>query len=249
MQCSAVGSDYRVSGEREQNPLRRSAIIYEVMDPPEAPHSHPSHTGHRWLDIVLGLSAMFVSVVSLVVAVEHGRTMERMADANTRMVDASSWPFVQFDSHNVDEKGKADIRLVLTNDGIGPARIETFELWWNGKPISSAGALIRACCLTTPVETEEAKTATMGFGIAAPRILRAGEHEDFFEMPVGPGNAELSSKLNAERLKITTRVCYCSVFDQCWVHVFGVGLFQQDPKKLIHPDRVNNCVAPAVPYQ
>ena len=30
---------------------------------------------------------MFVSVISLVVAVEHGRTMERMAEANERMVE------------------------------------------------------------------------------------------------------------------------------------------------------------------
>jgi hypothetical protein len=219
------------------------------MTPPETPHSHPSHTGHRWLDMVLGLSAMFVSVVSLVVAVEHGRTMERMADANTRMVDANSWPFVQFDSHNADAQGNADIRLVLTNDGIGPARIETFELWWDGKPMSSAGALIRACCLTTPVELEEAKTTITSIGIAAPRILRAGEREDFYTMPRVPGNTELWSKLNAERLKITTRVCYCSVFDQCWVHVFGIALFRNDPKKIIQPDRVGNCVAPAVPYQ
>jgi hypothetical protein len=219
------------------------------MVPPEAPHSHPSHTGHRWLDIVLGLSAMFVSVVSLVVAVEHGRTMERMADANTRMVDANSWPFVEFDSHNVDEQGNPDVRFVLTNDGIGPARIETFELWWDGKPMSSAGALIRACCLTTPAETQEAKTTTMSFGIAAPQILRAGAHEDFFAIASSPGNQELLSKLDAERLKITTRVCYCSVFDQCWVHVSGLALFRKDPKKINHPDHVDSCVDPAVPYQ
>jgi hypothetical protein len=106
------------------------------MVDPEVPHSHPSHTGHRWLDIVLGLSAMFVSVVSLVVAVEHGPTMERMADANTRLVDANSWPFVQFDSHNVDEQGNAEVRLVLTNDRIGPACVETFELRSDGKPMS-----------------------------------------------------------------------------------------------------------------
>jgi hypothetical protein len=217
-----------------------------MVDPPEASHSHPSHTGHRWLDIVLGLSAMFVSVVSLVVAVEHGRTMERMADANTRMVDANSWPFVEFDSHNVDEQGKADVRLVLTNDGIGPARIETFELWWNGKPMSSAEELIRSCCA---VELKEAKTVTMSFGIAAPRILRAGEHEDFFAILSGPGDTEFLSKLDAERLKITTRVCYCSVFDQCWVHVSGVALFRKDPKKIVHPDRVDSCVAPVVPYR
>jgi hypothetical protein len=193
---------------------------------------------------------MFVSVVSLVVAVEHGRTMERMADANARMVDASSWPFVEFDSHhNVDEHGAGEVRLVLTNDGIGPARIETFELWWDGKPMSSARDLIRACCMTTPVETKEANTTVMSFGIAAPQILRAGAHEDFFSMAIGPGNRELGSKLNAERLKITTRVCYCSVFDQCWVQLYGLALFQKDPKKIVHPDRVDKCVAPAVPYQ
>lgn len=60
------------------------------MDAAEQPHQHPAHTGHSWLDVVLALTAMFVSVVSLVVAIEHGRTMERMADANTRMVGHSS---------------------------------------------------------------------------------------------------------------------------------------------------------------
>jgi hypothetical protein len=142
-----------------------------------------------------------------------------------------------------------DVRLVPTNEGIGPARIETFELWWDGKPMSSAVALIQACCLTTPVETKEAKALTLFTGPAAPRILRAGEHVDFYSMPSGPENTELWSKLNAEVLKITTRVCYCSVFDQCWVHVSGVGLLEQDPKKIIRPDRVDSCVAPAVPYQ
>ena len=48
---------------------------------------------------------MFVSVISLVVAVEHGRTMERMAEANGRMVQASSWPFVEFSTHNEDQRG------------------------------------------------------------------------------------------------------------------------------------------------
>jgi hypothetical protein len=113
-----------------------------MIDAPEPPHQHHAHSGHRWLDISLGLSAMFVSVISLVVAVEHGRTMERMADANGRMVQASSWPFVEFSTHNVDERGSPNVRLVLTNEGIGPARIETFELWWKGQPMASSQALL-----------------------------------------------------------------------------------------------------------
>ena len=132
---------------------RAVAWSYSYNMTPEAPeHHHSGHTGHRWLDLVLGLSAMFVSVVSLIVAVAHGRTMERMADANTRMVEANSWPFVEFETHNADEHGNGDVRLVLINEGVGPARIETFELWWDGKPMSSLRTLLQACCLTTSAE-------------------------------------------------------------------------------------------------
>jgi len=101
------------------------------MEAPEHPHQHSAHTGHRWLDIVLALSAMFVSLVSLVLAIGHGRTMERMAEANARMVQANSWPFVAFETHNVDDHGNADVRLVLRNQGVGPARIQTLEMWYD----------------------------------------------------------------------------------------------------------------------
>jgi hypothetical protein len=203
------------------------------MEAPEAPHAHPGHSGHRWLDIVLAVSAMFVSVISLFVAVEHGRTMERMAEANTRMVEANSWPFVEFDSHNVDEHGNAKIRLVLTNQGIGPARIESFELWWNGQPVSSPRALLEACC--EPIK----EAGILSIGNTAPNILRAGDHEDFFAVLPGPGNVEFFKKLDAERAKITARICYCSVFDECWV---SSGLATR-------ADRVSSCPVPATPFR
>src|SRR5947209_7983490 len=140
------------------------------MDSPEAPHHHPGHTGHRWFDIALGLSAMFVSVVTLVVAIEHGCTMERMADANPRMVEANSWPFIEFSSHNLNEKGAAEVRLVLTNEGVGPARIETFELWWRGKSMSSPTQLLTACC--APDSGSEQGNPVISLGLASPRVLR-----------------------------------------------------------------------------
>jgi hypothetical protein len=227
-----------------------SAWSYSYKMTPEAPeHHHASHTGHRWLDLVLGVSAMFVSVVSLIVAVAHGRTMERMADANARMVEANSWPFIEFETHNADEHGDADVRLVLVNEGVGPARIETFELWWNGKPMSSRGKLMQACCSTTPAESEQLKTAVTSVGLASPRILRAGEHVDFFEMPRSTGNSDVWAKFNIERGKIAARVCYCSVFDECWVHSAGTGLPRQGQNKVTHPDRVDSCPTPAIPFQ
>jgi hypothetical protein len=208
------------------------------MDAPEQPHQHHGHTGHRWLDIILALSAMFVSVISLVVAVEHGRTMQRMADANARMVEANSWPFLQFETHNVDEHGNANVRLVLINNGIGPARIETFELWWNGQPMPSPGALLQACCTTTAAQLGQVHT-TISVENTAPSILRAGDHTDFLAVPASPQNKDIWSKFNEERDRIAVRVCYCSVFDECWR---GSGI-------TTHADRVDSCPAPQVPYQ
>jgi len=181
---------------------------------------------------------MFVSVISLIVAIEHGRTMGRMADANSRMVQANSWPFVTFNTHNVDERGNPDVRLVLTNQGIGPARIQTFELWWNGQAMSTPEALVKACCVTNPAEQAQLKTTVMSVGLAAPNILRAGDHSDFFAVQGNPHNNDLFSKFNVERDRVTVRVCYCSVFDECWR---GDGM-------TTHADPISSCPAPQVPY-
>jgi hypothetical protein len=217
------------------------------MDSPEAPHHHASHTGHRWFDIALGLSAMFVSVTTLVVAIEHGRTMERMADANRQMVEANSWPFVDFSTHNLSDSGADDVRLVLTNAGIGPARIETFELWWRGKSMSSPSQLLKACC--RPDSGLQQGNPAIGLGLASPRILRAGEHVDFLSLGLTATSREAFRKFDSERDYIRTRVCYCSVFNECWITEGGDELLQKDPSKLIHPVKVETCTAPATPYQ
>ena len=221
-------------------------ICAAMVDTPEAPHQHHrAHTGHSWLDISLGLSAMFVSMVSLAVAIAHGHTMDRMAQANERMVEAngrmvqaSSWPFVEFSTHNVDERGSPKVRLVLTNVGVGPARVETFELWWKGQPMASAEALLNACCVTPSAKPVQQTTAVISVGQTAPSILRAGAHVDFLGIAESrPG--ELWNKFNVERDHITVRVCYCSVFDECWT---GSGVTTK-------ADRVDSCPTPAVPFK
>jgi hypothetical protein len=194
------------------------------MDATETPHAHHgSHTGRRWLDTAVAVSAIVVSLVSLALGIEHGRSMEKLVQAN-------SWPFVEFDSHNIDEQGKPKFRLVLTNVGIGPARIQTFELWFDKKPMASAWDLLKACC--------GMPRAPIGLGNTAPNILRAGDHENFFTM-AWEQDAALATRFNEGRGKITTRTCYCSVFDECWI---SAGL-------AAHADKVERCPAPAVPFR
>src|SRR6185436_9542916 len=84
--------------------------------------------GHRWVDFAVPFSALAVSVISLVVAVHHGRTMQEMAQANARLVQANSWPLLQFTTGNANETGQPEITLKIENAGVGPAKVISLEV-------------------------------------------------------------------------------------------------------------------------
>ena len=201
---------------------------------PEHAH-HPHATGHRWLDILLAASAMLVSIVSLVVAVNHGRTMEKMAEANARLVAANSWPFLQYSTGNVGPNGQRMIELRVANDGVGPARVETFEVWWHDKPVATPQALLDACCSDG---TAAVSTHGVQEDLVAPTIMRAGAMAAFLSLEQNADNAATWNRLNAARLHLRLRACFCSVFDECWT----------GDLTSTHANRVDKCPTPAVPY-
>src|SRR4051794_2539487 len=79
------------------------------------PHLHK--TGHQWVDWIVAFSALFISVVSLGVAILHGRTMEKMAEANARLVAANSWPFLSYGAGTMTIDGVTRIRMQVFNSG------------------------------------------------------------------------------------------------------------------------------------
>jgi hypothetical protein len=66
-------------------------------------HSHGHRTGIPWLDLILAGSAIFISVVSLIVSIHHGRTMEQLVAANEKQVKASTLPILRYGTGNVSE--------------------------------------------------------------------------------------------------------------------------------------------------
>jgi hypothetical protein len=204
-----------------------------VIPEREAAHLH-HHTGHRWLDLTLALCAMFVSVVSLIVAVHHGAIMDRLVAAN-------SWPFLTYHTNNQDAQGKPRIALMVVNAGVGPARVETFEVWWQGQPVASADELLSRCCMLRPkggLEPSDVRALGLSLGIVAPAVLRAGDSQDILSIERTEANADLWQRLDTARLNLRMRACYCSVFDECWV----TDLMQTSVKE------VAACPAAKVPF-
>jgi hypothetical protein len=195
----------------------------------------------HWSDTVIAVAALFVSAVSLWVGI-------RTESANEQLVAASTWPFLQVQVSNADPNAKLDLQFQVVNTGVGPAKIESFELFWMDKPYRSGSALLADCCGYREVKatSPEARDHTpLLKGTVQGVVLRAGESEYFIRYKLGGDNLAVWSALDKARDRMRYRICYCSVLDQCWRSELRSELYL--PGQL-HPERVKACPVPAVAY-
>jgi len=202
---------------------------------PEQNQEEIRRTGHRWIDISVAGCALIVSVTSLFVAIRHGHSMERMAEANARLVEANSWPLLQRYQSDVGEQGARAFSLNVANFGVGPAKVESVEVFWQGSAVHGPHELAELCCLQGKSSGAEQSLETSG---VMGTVLRAGEVRHIIEFPEDPHNGPLSDQLHGALRKIVMRACYCSVFDECWI----------SDLRTLHPPRVKECPVPQVPF-
>jgi hypothetical protein len=195
----------------------------------------PHRTGAFWLDMVVALSAVCVSIASLWVALRADRTQERL-------LAASVWPVLLYETSNYVEsptpgEPKNVIRFTITNAGVGPARLRWFDFYYRGKSLRNGHVLVAQCCDRTK---KGALSRAMITNYMQGRILVAREAIHFVEAPRNSSNAAAYAILDRERGKVYVRACYCSVLDDCW-------LFDSRRNQ---PAAVRNCPQPDTPlYQ
>lgn len=179
-------------------------------------HSHGHRTGVPLVDLILAGSAIFISIVSLIVSIQHGRTMEKLVAANEKQVKASTLPILRYGTGNVTDNQRM-IHFQVTNGGTGPAIIEWFRLKWDGQPTTGAHDLLESCCGGgKPVKIENAWN-----DVASGTTLPARDMRNVFAVPATGVDAGLYKILNDEaRYKVEAEACYCSVLDECWVTDF-----------------------------
>jgi hypothetical protein len=202
----------------------------------ETPESHAHKTGHKWIDMAVAFSALFISVVSLGIAILHGRTMEKMADANARLVAANSWPFLSFGAGWVTTNGVTRLHMQVGNSGVGPAKIESAELVWKGVAYRTDPEFLKACC-----DFDPASGTPFDSTLLSNEVLRAGGNIRFLEF-TQPASPAVFSALQRAVLSrdLQLNICYCSIFDECW---------KSDLTTLsLNPEPVPACVQPKVPF-
>lgn len=178
----------------------------------------PADAAPRWFHIAVAVSMILSAGSALVGSLRNSATMDEMLKQNTRLVQASATPVIEFTSGNYDEKtGKPVLSFSMTNGGSGMARVVWFELLLDGvatKGFSDAADKINTSGPAVPMRDFMTSTP-------APRLLPAGKEMNILAWPLpdkGPARAHWGDVDKArQKGRITARACYCSVLDACWV--------------------------------
>ena len=159
------------------------------MDEPRAAGSHAD----RWLSIFAAIGAICAVAISLYQA-QLAREQQR----------ASAWPYIAQSNSYVP--GKPYTRQV-ENVGVGPARVRSFEVRVDGKPVRNWYAAVTAL-----TGREEPGLVYSSFGRGS--VLPPGARTVLLELRDEPVAGAFSS---AAQSRLETIVCYCSIYDECWL--------------------------------
>jgi hypothetical protein len=166
----------------------------------------------RWLELTIAVTALVTSVSSIVIAIQHGRTMEKLVQAN-------SIPYLESGISTATPDGAQVLSLDFLNRGVGPAHEESLQVTVDKRPVRSFRDMVMA--LLGPNEGPRAyevfhQTHTLVRNNVPKRFIGAGESQLVFKLPRTPENAHWWDLLVKQQSRWNVAFCYCSVFDECW---------------------------------
>lgn len=145
--------------------------------------------------MVVALSAAFIGLCALF-ATLYQASLERQTQ------HLSVWPRLEFQFHTGAE---SPFSLSIANKGIGPAIVHDLRVHFDGSPVSTWQSLVE--------DIGSELTSTISINTIEGSIVSAEEAIALFE--IQPGEAAVEFRENYQRIKV--EVCYCSVFEDCWL--------------------------------
>lgn len=187
-------------------------------DPTPAPPARPSRP-----DLV-SLFALAVSVFALAIGAWQTRLMQSQARA-------SVWPYLTIGytyTNGIDTDG---FIWTIDNNGVGPARVQSVKLSLDDKPMRNWNEVIAA--LGSKLHPN---TSTSSFAGA---VIPPNTNRETTVTAIRANDRELAALFKNAIARFRMDICYCSVYDDCWV-----AHWQQ-----WRVDAVDQCPADGVQFQ
>ncbi len=146
--------------------------------------------------------ALAISFLALAVGAYQTRLMQEQARA-------SVWPYVTIGKNEDAVPGREAFTWRADNNGVGPAKIQSVQVFLDDKPYRNWQDIFAQLA---PGQEFHGGTSSLN-GIVLPPSLN---RETTIEM-VKPDTPERAKVFQAAQQRIRIEVCYCSVYDECWI--------------------------------
>jgi hypothetical protein len=143
---------------------------------------------------IVSASATLIAIAALATAVYQAKLSREQAKA-------SVWPYLL--QGNSGNNGYASI---IQNLGVGPAKIETFEVMVDSQAVKNWAAAADA--MGVKLSWKGHRTTSIHPGIVIP----AGAVIDLLQLP--DSNDAKLFRSQVDRVRVS--LCYCSVYKDCW---------------------------------
>lgn len=162
---------------------------------------------NAWLrdnfQIVTAFSAMAVSVIALFVAWDQSHVMR--AQQHGAVI-----PALQIDGFVSGDGDLLFVGMNVFNNGVGPAFVENVEVYRDGEPQQSLDPLLESFGFDT---RDRSWTSMVGRVMAPGQTVQPAR----FQIPMDAVDSTVIAQVTTEFARWETRICYCSVFDRCWI--------------------------------
>lgn len=153
-------------------------------------------------EMLIAICAVITSVVALFVAWDQGRVMRAQQHG-------SVYPVLQVDGYVSKTEDRAAIGLRVSNTGVGPALIENVSIWRGTEKLASLIPYRERL----PAGKDISWTSMTGRSLAPNALV---EPLSISWPRAAITDAELYSA-SSEWGELELEICYCSVFDRCWL--------------------------------
>jgi len=154
-------------------------------------------------------SALAFSLLALVTSVYQTRLMQVQTELMQTQARASVWPYVTIGKNEDGVPGREAFTWRVDNNGVGPAKIESVQVFVDGKPYRNWSEVFTQIA---PGEEFHGRTSSLNGIVLPPSTNR----ETVVEM-VTPDTPQRAKVFRAAAPRMAIEVCYCSVYDECWL--------------------------------
>ena len=151
------------------------------------------------------LLALGISALALGVGVYQTRLMQTQARA-------SVWPYVTSGFHYSAHGESQGFELHLENNGVGPAIVQSTVIRLDGQAVKHWDDVI-----ATLMASHKGESADAGLSGLHGIVIPPSTNRETDIAAIRTSDAALAEALYNARGRLSVDICYCSIYDDCWV--------------------------------